>query len=228
MRDQPLQYRGKRDALVDQLTEAILRGELPVGQWLRQEDVAEQFGVSPTPVREALRVLEARGMVKYEPHRGVRVADFSGSAPQFYKLREALECLAAGMAVERMGPPEAARIAQAVDRMELAVKAGDQVLIGQAHREFHLLLYSACEFPALLEMIEMVWAKFPWDALLTLPERRPISVAEHRRIARIVAAGEPEAAAEALRQHLRRVSRALSALPAHPATEATTGRRRGR
>ncbi len=190
--------------------EAILRGDIPAGQWLRQEDVAAQFGVSPTPVREALRVLEAHGLVKYEAHRGVRVADFTGSAQQFYRLREALECLAVQMAVEHASPLFAESIAQAVDRMEAAVQSGDLDRVNQAHRDFHLELYAASDFPALTEMIQLVWSRFPWDVLLALPERRPISVAEHRGIAEVVASGDAQAAADKLREHLRGVGRALA------------------
>src|ERR1700730_16849364 len=103
-------YRGKRDVLVEQLSEAILRAELKPGEWLRQDEIAARFKVSPTPVREALRVLETQGLVIYEAHRGVRVANFAGSAKQFYRLREALECLAAEMAVENMTDEAMGRI----------------------------------------------------------------------------------------------------------------------
>ncbi|MHB8621575.1 MAG: GntR family transcriptional regulator, partial [Chloroflexota bacterium] len=192
----PLAYRGKRDALVDRLSEAILRGELKMGQWLRQEEIAARFGVSPTPVREALRVLEAQGMVVYAPHRGVRVANFAGSVKQFYELRQALECLAVRMAVANLDEDRLARLWAAVADIERAGSQGDTELAHDAHQRFHLDLYSASGFPALVDMIQMVWSRFPWDVLLSLPERAPVSAEDQRLIAELGAAGEAEASAE--------------------------------
>lgn len=204
-------YRGKRDLLVERLTEAILRGELPAGKWLRQDDIAARYGVSPTPVREALRVLEAQGMVVYEPHRGVRVADFAGSARQFFRLREALECLAVEMAVQNLTAEARERIESAVDDMESASRASDPNLLHEAHRRFHLALYEASGFPALVDIIQMVWSRFPWDALLALPEQHRPSVDDHRAIAGLAAAGDAAGARDRLAVHLRAIGIQLGA-----------------
>lgn len=203
-------YRGKRDFLVDRLTEAILRGDLRAGERLRQDEIALRYGVSPTPVREALRVLEAQALVVYEPHRGVRVADVAGSAPQFYRLREALECLAAEMAVQNLTPAALERIKRAVADMEAASREHDPQPLHEAHRRFHLALYEASGFPALVDMIQMVWSRFPWDAVLSLPEQRRPSVEDHRAIAQCAAAGDPRATAARLAEHLRAVGRQLA------------------
>jgi DNA-binding GntR family transcriptional regulator len=202
-------YKGKRDVLVEQLSEAILRAELKPGEWLRQDEIAARFGVSPTPVREALRVLETQGLVIYEAHRGVRVANFAGSAKQFYRLREALECLAAELAVENMTDEAMARINSAVDDMQRASKANDREGVFEAHRRFHLSLYEAGGFSALVDIIVMVWSRFPWDVLLALPQRRRVSVEAHRAIAESAASGDAKATAARLAEHLRLVGRQL-------------------
>jgi DNA-binding GntR family transcriptional regulator len=207
---EPVTYRGKRDFLVDRLSQAILRGELHAGEHLRQDEIAVRYGVSPTPVREALRVLEAMALVVYEPHRGVRVADIAGSAEQFYRLREALECLAVEMAVQNLTPAAFQRIEQAVADMEAAAAAADGEALHDGHRRFHLALYDASGFPALLDMIQLVWSRFPWDAVLALPEKRSLSVEDHRAIARLAASGDARATAERLAEHLKAVGRQLA------------------
>ncbi len=209
-------YRGKRDLLVQRLTEAILRGELPAGTWLRQDDIAARYGVSPTPVREALRMLEAQGLVIYEPHRGVRVADFAGSARQFFRLRAALECLAVEMAMENRNVTDETqrRLEEAVENMEAAAASGDPGWLHEAHRRFHLTLYEASNFPALVDIIQMVWSRFPWDALLALPEQHRLTVDDHRAIAQRVIADDVAGATRRLAEHLRAVGLQLGATAA--------------
>ncbi len=212
-------YRGKRDILVEELSQAIIRAELKAGEWLRQGEIAARFGVSPTPVREALRVLETQGLVIYEPHRGVRVADFAGSAKQFYRLREALECLAAQMGVENMTPEAMGRIKAAVDDMENASDTNDREAIFDAHRRFHVSLYGASGFSALVDTIVMVWSRFPWDVLLTLPMRRQPSVEDHRAIAQCAESGDAQATATRLAEHLRVVGHQLDAMSRNDSRE---------
>lgn len=215
-------YRGKRDILVHRLREAILRGEYAVGERLRQEDLARRFGVSPTPVREALRVLEAQGLVRYEPHRGVAVADLAGTFDQVYRLREALECLAVEMAVEWMTDQRAARLFQIVETIEAATEAQDEAARHDAHTDFHLYLYDGCGFPVLVELIKRVWANFPWDELLTLPGLT--SAQDHREIAALAAARDPQGAADRLRRHLDSVRGVIArALPDERAAPSAQG-----
>jgi len=202
-------YPGKRDVLVEALTQAILRGEYGAGERLRQDEIAERFGVSPTPVREALRILEAQGLVRHEAHRGVSVADFAGTAHEFYRLREVLECLAAELAVQNMEPASAARIAGAVADMEEAAVAGDSDALMDAHRRFHLGLYQASGFTTLVDLIQMVWSRFPWDALLSLPEQRRVSIDDHRAIAELAERGDVAGTVSRLRDHLTAVGQRL-------------------
>jgi DNA-binding GntR family transcriptional regulator len=203
-----LEYRGKRDALVQQLREAILLGDLAVGERLRQQEIASRFRVSPTPVREALRILEAQGLVVHEPHRGVTVADLAGTFDQVYRLRGALESLATEMAVEHMTEDVAGEIYRLAEDIDSASRAGDNRARQAAHARFHLLLYETCGFPALTEMIKLLWARFPWDELLALPG---LSTAhDHHEIAELAAAGDPGAAADRLRAHLESVRSTLT------------------
>jgi DNA-binding GntR family transcriptional regulator len=205
-----LPYLGKRDAIAQRLRTEIIQGELRVGDRLRQDEIARRYGVSPTPVREALRVLETQGFVTHEPHRGVTVADFTGSFDQIYQLREALECLATEMAVRNMTPERARDLLAVVDRIE-GTDGADAPARQAAHLEFHRLLYAGCEFPALVDLIEIVWSRFPWDEYVTLPVTLTLR-AEHRPVVERAAAGDVEGAASALRDHFRSVRERIGAL----------------
>lgn len=203
-----IEYRGKRDVLVQSLREAIFRGELKVGQRLRQDDLAAQYNVSSTPVREALRVLEAQGLVSYEPHRGVAVSDVVGTFDQAYRLREALECLAIEMAVENITDERISALFELAATIEQAEARGDEAGRHDAHADFHRVLYAGCNFPLLIETIQLVWIRFPWDELLSLPGLK--TATDHREIAETVAKRSPRAAAERFRRHLDFVRETLA------------------
>ena len=198
-----ISYLGKRDAIARQLRAEIVQGQVRVGDRLRQDEIARRYGVSPTPVREALRVLETQGFVTHEPHRGVTVADYVGSFEQVYRLREALECLATEMAVANMTPERADELRAVVELIE-GTDASDGEARHAAHLEFHRLLYAGCEFPALLDLIQIVWSRFPWDEFLVLPASVALR-ADHRPIVERAAAGDAAGAADALRDHFRSV-----------------------
>ena len=107
-------------ALVDRLAATIrsrvLAGEIPTGSWLRQESLAAQFGVSRTPVREALRKLQATGLVQLEPNRGAVVRGLTErEIREAYEVRAELEGLAAELACERIREPELERLREAVE-----------------------------------------------------------------------------------------------------------------
>jgi DNA-binding GntR family transcriptional regulator len=192
---------GKRDVIAQLLREQILRGERTSGEWLRQDEIATTYGVSSTPVREALRMLEAQGLVAYEPHRGVRVADATGSFRQFFRLRTVLEELALELAIPQIAPEGMARIWDTVKAMEAADRNDDVDSIEEAHHRFHSELYSAAEFPLLLEIIGRTWSRFPWDASLRLQRNPRRLLADHRSIAEAVERQDVDAAKRALEAH---------------------------
>jgi DNA-binding GntR family transcriptional regulator len=112
------------DGLATQIHAAILAGEIPLGTWLRQEQLAEQFGVSRTPVREALRILQASGVVRQMPNRGALV---HGPTPteirEAYVVRAELEGLAAYLAAELASDDDRAALRAEHDRFVDAIAA---------------------------------------------------------------------------------------------------------
>src|SRR6059058_688989 len=101
------EHKQLHNVVLDRLRDMIMQGELRAGEWLRQERLARELGVSHTPIREALKQLEVEGLVEHVPYRGVRVIEFSlNDVVDIYAMRAALEALAASAAATEMTAAE--------------------------------------------------------------------------------------------------------------------------
>jgi len=141
---------GERIARV--LAARIVSGKLAPGTPLRQDRVAEEFGSSHVPAREAFQFLRSQGLAISEPRRGMRVAPLDPvSMQETVEIRAALEVLALKHAAPRLN-------AASFERMEQALQAGDQaqtmIAWEQANRAFHLALVAPCRMPRLLAMLD--------------------------------------------------------------------------
>ncbi|MFI0422338.1 GntR family transcriptional regulator [Spongiactinospora sp. 9N601] len=140
------------------LRRAILTGALPPGSPIRQDALAERFGVSRVPLREALKILEGNGQVIYRPRRGYVVAELSfDDLLEVYRLRELLESEAARQAVGRMGEDDVRRLAEAHEDVVAAGKQGDVTAMATANRRFHFTLIDACGMPRLRRFLGILW-----------------------------------------------------------------------
>ncbi|MDH6233313.1 DNA-binding GntR family transcriptional regulator [Mesorhizobium soli] len=132
--------------------ERIVSGELAPGTPLRQDRIAEEFGASHVPAREAFQLLRAQGLVINEPRRGMRVSPLDpASIQEIVEIRAALETLALKLAAPRMN-------AASFEKIEQALAAGDQAKsIAEwegANRSFHRALVAPCKMPRLLTMLD--------------------------------------------------------------------------
>lgn len=192
----------KRDQIVDELRRKILSGDLARGARLPQDELARQFQASITPVREALRLLEAEGLVVAEPHRGVRVAKVElAQVTATYVVRRLTETYAMRRATSRLSRRDLAR-ARALLTVA-AVAEYDPACARERNREFHFLFYARCGMPALTDQIAAKWQAFPWDLMLHSPRRSAASHREHLDIMRALEHGDPDRVAEATAQHIR-------------------------
>ncbi|WP_371530766.1 GntR family transcriptional regulator [Streptomyces sp. NBC_01283] len=178
----------------------ILTGQLAPGQPLVETELAAQFAVSKTPVREALKTLAGTGLVVMSQYKGatVRTVD-AAMAQEVYDVRLLLEPEALRRTVRNGALLEEAR--DALERADTAVDAAERSL---ANREFHRALYVPCGNPLLSRMLDDVrdqaalvsavaWATLPsWER----------EAAEHREILRLALAGEADAAARGLHDHI--------------------------
>jgi GntR family transcriptional regulator, carbon starvation induced regulator len=189
------------------LREMIFSGDLAPGVRISAEEVAENLGMSPIPVREALRSLASRGLVEAIAHRGfqVRPADRADFA-ETYQLRMLLDPFAAKLAVPRMNAEAITELDRALDRFERTIRTEDHASYDADHRAFHFAIYNHCGSRWLLDFEEMLWENSQrYQRISTVirgtPEDR---VAEHRAIAQACRSGDAEAAMRLIHQHLER------------------------
>jgi DNA-binding GntR family transcriptional regulator len=128
---------------VEALRERILRGDYPDGEPLRQDALAEELGVSRIPVREALRQLEAEGLVTFSPHRGAVVSSLSlDEIDELFELRAAIECDLLSRAIPNMSREQLDRATEVLDEFEDALSAGEATRWGPLNWHFHAALYA--------------------------------------------------------------------------------------
>jgi DNA-binding GntR family transcriptional regulator len=187
-------------AVLEAIKHAILAGELRPGQSLVEAELAQQLGVSKTPVREALKTLAGAGLVTMSPYRGaaVRVID-PGMAHAIYDMRLLLEPEAVRRAAARGADWDAA--GQALDRADASSDEAERSL---ANREFHRALYQDCGNPLLVAALDDLRDQ---TALISAAawQHQPSwqqEAGEHRTILAAAAAGEADRAGELLAAHI--------------------------
>jgi DNA-binding GntR family transcriptional regulator len=195
-----VEFQGKADVLTAALRELIITGEFKAGAPLRQRDLAERFGVSPTPVREALRRLEAEGLVEHDLHRGTTVIQAgSGAAEEAYELRTVLESLAAKIAATRATPEDIADLRALQQRFEGL--GDDEHEIAEANRRFHFRIYEAARSPILLALLRLLWQTLIHQP--PAPRPRKDWIREHEEILEALERGDAKAAERLTRAHVR-------------------------
>lgn len=160
-------YQRLSEMVAQQIIEWIANGTLKAGQRLTTEDLASKLGVSRSPVREALRVLEAGGYLESAPYRGTWVKQLTPQEiEEVYMLREMLEGKAAYFAAQRITPREIEQL----ERLNLAIaeciEKGDRARQQELNQEFHFTLYAASGKPRLCQLIKSLWDGIAYYRLL--------------------------------------------------------------
>jgi DNA-binding GntR family transcriptional regulator len=146
--------RSTPELIADALRRAILHGIFAGGQSLRQDEIATQFSVSRIPVREALRQLEAEGLVKFHPNRGATVTVLSPTeAQELTEIRIALETTALQKAIPQL---TATTLEKAAELLEATDLTTDVARWAELNWEFHSTLYQPADRPRLLSMIKTI------------------------------------------------------------------------
>jgi DNA-binding GntR family transcriptional regulator len=202
------------------LREAILRGDLKPGQKLKQQELAEWLGMSATPVREVLRILEAEGLLEHIPHRGVYVAEVTPEDTQeITPIRVALEGLAVRMYASHCDDSDLQELESLIDRMEQAWHDMDLVRVRRTNYHFHAAIYRGAGSKILKELIDRLWPRFATDLLWMIPGRAEQSIQQHRAIVRALKKRDADLAAEAMTVHIMTAGEQIATFVKHQSSD---------
>ncbi|MDF0599136.1 GntR family transcriptional regulator [Psychromarinibacter sp. C21-152] len=194
----------KEEQVADFLREGIISGQFARGSKLKQAQIAEMTGMSITPVREAIKLLEAEGFVLASSHRGAVVAPFDMNATEeIVDLRVTLECKLALKAMSRLTQKDLEELTALQGELEAASETGDRDAVRSINYRFHELLYQAADLPQTLRFVRALWARYPFDLINKLDNRIDRASAEHRAMLSAILARDEGEMLSALRSHIR-------------------------
>jgi len=212
------------DEIAYRLRADILDGRLPFGARLQHEELAARFGVSRTPVREALRKLQALNLVELTPNRGATVrAPSRAELVEVYELRAELEGFACALACDRASAEDLYELERTQERLTEAVAMAGRMddakldaAVTDANNAFHGLIHEAAGNRRLAESIEALQHVFPRDSVWRVIAHdetalTTMNVREHQAIAAALRARTPDAARKAMRDHVRAAGEILLA-----------------
>ncbi|PRZ40978.1 GntR family transcriptional regulator [Antricoccus suffuscus] len=192
-------YTSKADMVTAKLREMIISGEIRSSAALRQRDLAIQFGVSQTPVREALRRLESEGIVVNDPHKGSTVVEASaGLWNENFAIRAALESLAAELACESITDTQIDELARIDKKMRELGEINDEYR--DLNQQFHFGICGAARSPMLMSFIRLLWNALGDGPHVVRSHRE--SARQHAKILKALRARDKDTIGSLLRVHI--------------------------
>ncbi|GLZ40277.1 GntR family transcriptional regulator [Actinokineospora sp. NBRC 105648] len=210
------QHMPLRDQVLVALRQRIVNGDYPPGERLTEDRLAEDFGVSRNPVREALRVVQAEGFVVMVPRRGavVAVPDTAAVADMF-AVRERLETLAARLAAQRATPADIAGLRALLESAREATDREDFGRVAELNTLLHTRVIDISGNKWLSSIATALYLQVQWVFRMGAPDRAPHSWVEHIRLVDAIEAGDPDAAEAAAKSHVDAASVAAMAGAEH-------------
>jgi DNA-binding GntR family transcriptional regulator len=191
-----------RERVLAALRQEIIAGRLRPGDRLVERELAERFGVSRVPVREAIRALVAEGFVHFETPRRTVVRRLTPTdVKELFELREALEVYAAGLASARADEKDLAELAELLDQAAAATAVGDAETITDVNTRFHDQILAMAGNSLLISVMEPVDGRLRW--LTRQNEEWPQLLTEHRELYEAIASGDPNRARAHALAHVR-------------------------
>jgi DNA-binding GntR family transcriptional regulator len=198
-----MEFRTKEEQVADFLREGVISGMFPRGSRLKQAEIAERLQLSITPVREALKLLEAEGYVTGNSYRGACVAHFDASASEeVLELRLQLESRLIRGAADRVTGQDIDELQALNAEFLRAFELGDRAAARGINYRFHRRLYSIAAMPQTLHFVQILWARYPFDLINAVEGRGKHAAAEHEEILRALLSGDLPAAMLAMRKHI--------------------------
>ena len=201
-----------QESVLDHLRDMILSRQLKPGDRLVQEDLAEEFGVSRTPVREALHTLASEGLVSLSAYKGAAVAEFSiHDLEEVYEVRIALEGYAAHLAARYITEDELRKMEELLEKTEDALHRKDHSGMLKLNREYHIILYKASRQPRLFDLIikHLDISDLYRRMYFTVEHLYANTVPEHQELLEILRRGDAEGAEQHTRYHLEDTAEVL-------------------
>lgn len=198
-----MQFKTKEEQVADYLREGIISGRFPRGARLKQQEIATLLNTSITPVREALKLLEAEGYVAGDSFKGAVVAPFDIEASsEVLSLRIQLETRLVKAAVEKATSADIAEMKVLAGEFARAFEAGDNETARAANYRFHHRMFEIARMPQTLHFVQILWARYPFDLINALKGRVSRAAEEHDDMLAAIIAGDSAAAMLATRQHI--------------------------
>lgn len=213
-----LTHKPLKEEIYDALHRQIIAGKYAPGDWLRQEDIAGQMGVSMTPVREALDLLVAKGIAERVPYRGVRVREMTEKdVVDAYGMRLFLEAMIARETALNITPDQIANLESIMAEMDRHVELSEMPQERQLSREFHAAIAEASGNNLLIQLYAIVSNAFPdwllYEALYRKPELVSSSVTqthdEHAALLNAFKKHDPDLAVKVSLEHVMESGRWL-------------------
>ncbi|MDS9469763.1 GntR family transcriptional regulator [Paracoccus sp. MBLB3053] len=202
----PQAFSGLREHVHRALRQAILAGGYEAGARLNERSIAEQLGVSTTPVKEALRLLEADGLVRTRPRSGVIVNFDFACAEEMILARAAIESTIARLAAQRIAASEKPGLGAILDEMRRATHGGEAEEVIRLNEVFHDHIRSVARanYLRLLNDRQDVYDSDARRIIHSDPAERERALAEHEAIGQAIIARDAEAAEVAMKAHVLR------------------------
>ncbi|MFS8534321.1 MAG: GntR family transcriptional regulator [Limnochordales bacterium] len=220
-------YKPLRELVFEAIREAIISGHLKPGERLMEIQLAEELGVSRTPVREAIRKLEQEGLVVMVPRKGAYVADISmKDIAEVFEIRGALEGLAAELAAERATEEELERLERLLVAIGECIERQDVDGMIEKDTEFHDLLFSASHNERLVQILSLLREQIQRFRSRTLArvERMKVALEEHKAIVEALGRRDSELARSLAEAHIESARSSLMKLITEQFTASQNGR----
>jgi DNA-binding GntR family transcriptional regulator len=209
------EYLPLRDVVFNTLREAILRGDLKPGERLMELQLAAKLGVSRTPIREAIRMLEQEGLAVTVPRKGAEVAGMSlKDMEDVLEIREALDELAVKLAIEKISPEQLARLREVKRDFEMNTKSGDVRKIAESDVRFHDIIYEAADNPKLVSLLSNLRQQAYRYRVEYLKDagNYPVLIREHEAIVEAIETKDYQKATQAMHEHVANQALAVKAV----------------
>lgn len=222
------QYQTKSAYAAAMLRRAFSEGQYTAGERLQVAKLANDLGLSLTPVREALFELANDGLIDLQPHRGARVADVPlTDLAELYLVRGVLESTATRLAADRATDEQCDELVSQHERLAEAVAAGERATLRKLSDDFHEMIYDMAQSPLLRRLIRTVWTTAPADTFTVIRDRPQRSVEDHERILEAIKSRDGDAAEELMRNHIQDSLELIRSAKEGTAAK-TSGRKNGR